>query len=214
LTREILRLWWSRLGSLFLVTAPPLAAAELLLALVDPTVDGPYENVALYSAFTAALYLVVVPWLQATVSAFHDDSRSRRRAYGRAAERIHALAGATFAYNVALVVGLVLLVVPGLLVGARWGIYPAVHSIGGERGIASLRRSNELVRGRTWRVVAVLALVFLASIAVAIPGGALLALGDPFSAWAGGTVIDIVIVTLFGTAEYVLYRRLDEDRAQ
>ena len=207
-----MRVWWSRLGGLVLLAAPPLAAAELALALVDPTIDAPYESVALFGAFSVVTYLVVVPWLEAAVVALHDDPRSPRRAYTRAAERIHALAGATLVYNVALVVGLVLLIVPGLLVGARWGLYFAAHGLGDGYGTASLRRSNDMVRGKTRLVLGVLALVFLMSLLASIPGGVLFALEDPFASWAGGALIDLAFVTLFGTAASVLYRRLGEDR--
>lgn len=183
------------------------------MALVDPTTDAPYESIGLYVAFMVVLFLIVVPWLQASVAAFHDDPRSRRQAYARAGRRIHALAGATLVYNVAVLAGLVLLVVPGVVVGARWALYVAVHSVGGRTGLQSLRRSNELVSGRTWPVVRVLGLLLLVSIAAAIPGGALLALDDPFANWAGGTLVDLALATLFGTAAYVLLRQLDEERA-
>jgi hypothetical protein len=158
------------------------------------------------------LYIVVVPWLEAAVVALHDDPRSRRRAYARAGERVHSLAGATLVYNVVVLVGLVLVVVPGLLVGARWGVYLAAHPLDRRYGLDSLRASNELVQGRTWRVVGVLVLVTLVLLATSIPGGILIALEDPVTAWAGGTLVDLAVVSLFGTSAYVVHRRLAEDR--
>ena len=64
-------------------------------------------------------------------------------------------------------IGTLLLVVPGVYLFVAWSV--AVPVLLGEnlRGMAALRRSRELVRGRWWACAGVLVLAFLLAIIVA-----------------------------------------------
>jgi hypothetical protein len=124
-------------------------------------------------------------------------------------ERPGSLAVATLVVNLGWVVGLVLLVLPGLFLAARLCLYVPVIVLEGRSWRAALVRSNQLVRGRTWSVLGVLILVLLIAIAIGIvPTIAGYAWESVYGAFIGGVATDLALIPLWGTGVFVLYRRL------
>jgi hypothetical protein len=211
LTRETLSLWWGNLGRLVVLAAPIFLVGELAVALVDPSANGPFADVSLYVAFSAAMYLAVYPMAQAAmVARLAGLGSSIGNALDRGADRLHALAVATLLYGVGVGIGLLLLVVPGAIAYARWGLYLPVLVVERPSATRSLGRSAELVRGRTGTVLVVLLVTGAIGAVIGIPALLAYAVEHPVAVWLGGAAFDTVVASVTATAVFVLYQRLRE----
>lgn len=85
------------------------------------------------------------------------------------------VAGASIVAGIAIVVGLVLLIVPGLYLLTIWCLIVPVVVLEGASVSAAFERSRQLVRGFGWQVFGTLVLVFLLLIVVSIIISAVLA---------------------------------------
>lgn len=117
--------------------------------------------------------------------------------------------------GIAIFVGFLLLIVPGLILITIWAVAAPVVVLEGKGVFEALGRSRELVRGNGWQVfgvlVALLAIVLVASIVI----GSIGAIGDSF------VVLVIVSLLLFALlsplqalAQAVLYFALREAHGQ
>jgi hypothetical protein len=99
--------------------------------------------------------------------------------------------------GIAITIGLILLIVPGLILITIWAVIVPAIVIEGAGIFGSFRRSQELVRGHGWHVFGTLVLVFIIMLAVG------LVLGIIFSAlprvWNSGlsTIISGTLVAPF-----------------
>jgi hypothetical protein len=114
------------------------------------------------------------------------------------------VAGASILAAIAIWIGLLLLIVPGLFLITIWAVIVPVIVIERSGALASFGRSRALVRGHGWHVFWTLVLVFLIMIAVNIVLGLVFralphALGSGLSAIISGTLISpylALVVTL------------------
>jgi hypothetical protein len=148
--------------------------------------------------------------LQATlVKAVQDlrDGRadmSIRETVSAALPYIWPVAGASILAAVAISIGLLLLIVPGLFLITIWAVIVPVIVIERSGALASFGRSRELVRGRAWHVFGTLVLVYLIMLVVNIVLGLVFralphVLGSGLSAIISGTLISpflALVVTL------------------
>jgi hypothetical protein len=95
--------------------------------------------------------------------------------FRRARSRFWPLFGGSLLYGLGVGFGLVLFVVPGLIVGARWCLMAPLIMLQGRGVLDSRRESARLVRGRTGSVLGVLILGFgltlIPSVALALTIG-------------------------------------------
>jgi hypothetical protein len=156
-----------------------------------------------------ALYLVGYSWVFGALLVTIDSrARPPLEPYGRTVDRVPGLVVANLVAGVGVAVGLVLLILPGLLLAARWSVVTALITLEQKGPVQAFETSNGLVRGRTWPVVGALALVLLACFVLAAPGVLIVELAD--STWARGLGEVLVDVAIFipGTAlAYAIYRR-------
>ncbi len=101
--------------TMVLVALVLLVPAELAVAFAAE--DSESIGVAAYAALTFIGYAWVFGALIATIS---RRTRSPLEPYGRTVDRVPGLVLATFVTALATVLGLLLLIVPGLLIYARW----------------------------------------------------------------------------------------------
>lgn len=120
-----------------------------------------------------------------------------------------AVAGASILAGIAITIGLILLIVPGLFLITIWAVIVPVIVIERSGALASFGRSHQLVRGHGWHVFGTLVLVFLILIVVDI------LLGLVFSAlptlWRTGlsTVVSgTVIAPFLALVVTLIYYRL------
>jgi hypothetical protein len=131
----------------------------------------------------AELYLVIAPLVTAMVVhallAVADGEKPRPgAAILSGLEAFRPVFGAVLIAAAGVILGLFLLIVPGIWLFVRWAFVPQAVVLDGRRGTQALQRSAELVSGSWWRV---LGIALFAGIAAAIPA-ALISL--PLEAWA------------------------------
>ncbi len=131
--------------------------------------------------------------------------------YDRTRGRLGTLVGASLLYGVGVVVGFLLLVVPGLIAIARWALVVPLVMIEGLGAREAFRRSSALVSGATGRVlVLVVAANLLTGIASAMITLAFGFLPTFLAVWLGGTVAGAIAVPYQAHVLTVLYYRLTE----
>jgi hypothetical protein len=88
-----------------------------------------------------------------------------------AGRRFWSLLGASILYGLGVIVGLVLLVVPGVIVAARWCLLAPLIMLEGQFVGAARERSSDLVRGRTATVALIVVVTFVVTNAIFWPVG-------------------------------------------
>jgi hypothetical protein len=117
---------------------------------------------------------------------------------------IASVAGASILAGIAITIGLILVIVPGLFLITIWAVIVPVIIIERSGALASFGRSRELVRGRGWHVFGTLVLVYIIMLVVNIVLGVIFSalphvLGDGLSSIISGTLISpflAIVVTL------------------
>jgi hypothetical protein len=133
-----------------------------------------------------------------------------RKAVGRTARRLPALVVVGIAQTIGVFVGLLLLILPGLALAARWLL--AIPAIVFEQrsGNDALRRSNSLVRGQTWAIIACVAL--LTAFSVVVWGASFVVVllwgHDPVSFTGLAAVFDALTLGVWAAMSLAAYRRL------
>jgi hypothetical protein len=125
---------------------------------------------------------------------------ARRIPYGR-------LVIVDLVFSLIVVVGTLLLIVPGIVFFAWFALAGPIVKIEKRSPIAALRRSRELVRGSFWRVLAIVLPIAIVTNALVDAGGTLgsLALGDSLVGdWAGSALGGMLATPLYAAALVVL----------
>ena len=126
---------------------------------------------ALLGAFVG---IIGVFWLQGALVEAVADIRDGRadltmgQTFGRAQQHIGTLAVAGILAGLAIAVGLVALIVPGLYLLTIWSLLIPVIVLERRRVMEAFGRSRELVSGNGWNVFGVIAISFLILIGVSI----------------------------------------------
>jgi hypothetical protein len=115
------------------------------------------------------------------------------------------LAAVSILFGIALAVGFILLIIPGLILMVIWSVVAPVTVLERPGVFAAFGRSRTLVRGNGWNVFAVILLVFLA-VAVISVGAGLLAvslgsLGRALVQW----VVNAALAPVTALSASVLY---------
>lgn len=165
----------------------------------------------------AAIFLVQGALVKAV-----EDLRDGRQdlsmveTFGHALARLVPLTAAGILATLGIVLGLLLLIVPGLVLLTWWLVVSPVIVLEGRPVLESFRRSRELVIGHGWPVFGVVVLTLLVIFALGIVIGILLA---PLSSeWRGflGSAIGNSLAAPFAavawTLTYFRLRELEEAR--
>jgi hypothetical protein len=185
---------------------------SLTLLVVAPAVlvvDGGWGGALADGGDSLALDLLVIPPL---VTALHvavvqglarGEEPTVGAALRAAAPRLAAAVGAVALYTVAVAVGLLLLVVPGVWLAVRWYFGAQAAVVDGLGPADALRRSAQVVQTRWWRTFGVLLAFGLITGVVAAGVGAILGEIDNGAIYTSGYVLlQAVVVSLsaiFGT---------------
>jgi hypothetical protein len=125
-----------------------------------------------------------------------------------------AVAGASILAGIAITIGLILIIVPGLYLITIWAVIVPVIVLEQSGALASFGRSQQLVRGRGWHVFGTLVLVYIILLAVNLILGLIFSalpdvLGRGLSSVISGTliapflalVVTLVYYRLSGTSQ-------------
>jgi hypothetical protein len=175
-----------------------------------------YLVVALLTAVLAAILtwfgaiigffisLVAVFWLQAALVKAVEDVRDGRadlslqETFDAARPRLGSVIVGGILAALGIIVGLLLLIVPGLFLMTIWALIVPVIVLENRSAGESFSRSRELVRGHGWGVFGVIVLTVLLLIGFEIVLGLIL---TPFADWLRGFISNIVSGTL--TAPFI-----------
>ncbi len=152
----------------------------------------------------ALISLVAVFWLQAALVKAVEDVRDGRadlslqETFEAAKPRLAAVLVAGILASLGIVIGLVLLIVPGLFLMTIWAVIVPVIVLEGKSAGESFSRSRELVKGNGWGVFGVIVLVILLLIGFEIVLSLIL---TPLADWLRGFISNIVSGTL--TAPFI-----------
>lgn len=129
---------------------------------------------ALGAVIGALVGLIGVFWLQGALTEAVADVRDGRAdlsigdTFRRVQPRLPAIIAAGIIAGLAIAIGLILLIVPGLFLMTIWSMIVPVIVLEGKSAGDSFGRSREIVRGNGWNVFGVIVLTILVVIAVAI----------------------------------------------
>jgi hypothetical protein len=160
---------------------------------------------------SATVTLVAFPWvIGALVHDVAEGDGAVTEPYARTWDRLRDLILSAVVTTGGIALGIVALVVPGLILFARWALVVPLIVLERLPWRAALARSNELVRGQTARVLAVFALltliaVLLAAIPVLV---GYFVLGGVLGAWLATLAADTVLLAFYSFAPFVLYRTM------
>ena len=156
-----------------------------------------------------ALALIGYAWVYgALVATIARRARSPLEPYGRTVDRLPTLVVYNFVAGLATTLALLLLIVPGLLLGARWSAAGPLIVLEGQGPFEALERSNGLVRGHTWRVVGAGVLALLMAITFAIPGAVITAFAE--STWViglGNALLGVGVYLPLSSFSYAVCRQ-------
>jgi hypothetical protein len=131
--------------------------------------------------------------------------------YARTRGVLGTLLGVSVLAAIGVAAGFILIIVPGLILLARWSLVVPLVVLEGKGVEGAFSRSNALVRGRTGRI---LALVIVAELLSGIAGFGIhyvfLSFPRFWALWVGGTVASAVTAPYTAHVLTVLYYRLTE----
>jgi hypothetical protein len=162
--RDALRLYRLLFARSVLVAAAVYAVITLVQLLQHVSSGGTRTLLAFAASLSGLAGPTLVQGALVEIVRNVHEGRSpetTQRLFASAGRRFWPLVGASFVYVLGWAFGLLLLVVPGLIVFARWSLMPAAVMLEGRGVWASRDRSRELVRGQTFEVFICLLVSFL-----------------------------------------------------
>jgi hypothetical protein len=182
------RAHWRHLIPVALVLYVILSLITLLLGLVLG-----------WLGLIASVFVSIVGffWLQGALVEAVADVRDGRadlsigETFARVRPRLAALISAGILAALAIVVGLALLIVPGLILLTWWCLIAPVIVLEGAGAGDSFGRSRELVRGNGWAVFATIVLTIVVVAVVETIVGAILS--TVFTSWLGNYLSSVVV---------------------
>ena len=195
---------------LVVVLVVSVPANALVVDLYDRA-DDSVRGLLLAYAWESIAWALVLGAVAAVVSETYE--RSRRASPGEALRRFLpralGVAAATLVSTVAIFVGLILLVLPGILISIWLSLVPQAIVIDRTTWGAALGRSYDLVRRRSLGVVLLLLGMILLQGVVSYFAPTLLEPTEGFAfAWLGYVIWDLLLGPLQGVIFAVLYYHL------
>lgn len=216
-----LRVYFGNFGAFLAIGAAIAIPAELVVpGLIGRRLFASYDLNAPVTAGAAgptnlvfALYVTPAIWI-ACLGVVGAVAEGRAVSIKECLRSGAGLVGGTFgpviAAGLGAVLGLLLLIVPGIYLFVRWYFTVQAVAVEGARGLDALRRSAVLVEGRWWRVfgcVLLLTLVCVLPIVVFVPLGQLAGYLSGYEAatLVGDALGDVFFFPLSGVMIGLLY---------
>jgi hypothetical protein len=155
------------LARFFLTALAVFIALDLLSALADAAAEDSFLAGLFWGVIAAVIGIIglflVMGGLLELVRDVRDGRADRGvgETYSAVWPRVPALIAAGVIAAVAIGIGLLLLIVPGLYLLTIWSMIPAVVVLEGRSAGDSFSRSHDLVRGNGWNVFGLIVIVFI-----------------------------------------------------
>ena len=203
---------WRHLLRLAAVFYLVISAATLVLSVVFGFVGAAVAGVGAIVGYF---------WLAGALTEAVADIRDGRadlslqETFGRVWPRVWTLLGAGLLAGLGIVLGLLLLIVPGLVLLTWWSLISPVIVLEGKGAIESFGRSRELVRGQGWSVFAVVILAVLISFAIGIVVSiSLVWLPEEAASFFGGLINGTLTAPFVALAWTLVFFRLKDLRQE
>ena len=203
------------LARFFLTAFAVFAVLDLLSALADAAAEDSFLAGLFWSVIAATVGVVGFFLVQGGLLELVRDVRDGRadrgvaETYRAVLPRLPALIAAGVIAAVAIGIGLLLLIVPGLYLLTIWSMIAAVIVLEGRSAGESFSRSHEIVRGNGWNVFGLIIVVF---ILVAVASGVIrlifAPLPDFLDAWLGALVAHSLTIPFAAAALATAYFQL------
>ncbi|MFN2470167.1 MAG: hypothetical protein ABR583_04105 [Gaiellaceae bacterium] len=203
---DLYKRFWRHFIPIALIVFLIVSVASLLLALALGSIGA---------LFGVILALVGVFWLQGAIAEAVNDVRDGRadlsvgETLNRVGPRVATLGAAGLLAGLAIFVGLLLLLVPGLYLLTIWSVISPVIVLEKAGVFESFGRSRQLVSGHGWQVFGVIALSFVivigAGLAVSL---ALIWLPDAVRSFLQSLISNTLVAPFIAAAWTVMYFRL------
>jgi hypothetical protein len=213
--REAWSLYTRFLARFFLTALAVFAVLDLLSALADSAAEDSFLAGLFWSVIAATVGVVGFFLVQAGLLELVRDVRDGRADRGVAETyravwpRLPALIAAGVIAAVAIGIGLLLLIVPGLYLLTIWSMIAPVIVLEGRSAGESFSRSHDIVRGNGWNMLGLIIVVF---ILVAVASGLIrlifAPLPDFLDAWLGGLVAHSLTIPFAAAALATAYFQL------
>lgn len=193
-----------------LVQIPALILRTITLAVFGTTPDGMPNNV-LASATLSLVEGVFLLFASAALTvaasrAYHGEHLAVRESYATAATRLGSYVVAAVLAGILFVVGIVLLIIPGLYFLAKYGLSSTIAVLEARSGTSAMARAAKLSDDRKRHVLAAIAAAWLIYIAVLIGAGLLSTIIPTVSAYTVlGAIVTIFAFPLVPLALVVTY---------
>jgi hypothetical protein len=209
-------------GSQFTLLIPTALVVFVPVALLNALLlsDGPG---ALALLLTTAVSMIASFWYQGMVVEATRDILDGRRdhtigsLFSSAAPFIGKLIAVGILAGIAIAIGLLLLIVPGLILITIWAVIVPVIVIERAGVLDSFGRSRELVRDNGWRVFGVIVVLFLLAIVFGglVRGIIGAATDDSFAGYVvSDAIVNVLVVPLSALAATVIYVELRRVKGQ
>lgn len=211
---------YRRFAGRFIVTAAAVFVVLDLVAAITDRAAARSGGISIIGALVAMMITVVGGfWVQgALVEAVRDvrDGRIDERVgelFQNVRPQLGSLILAGLIAGVAVGVGMILLLIPGLILLTRWIVLVPVIVIEKRRVGDAFGRSNNLVKGHGWDVFGLILLtVIITGVASGILQGVFSWLPGILGPWIGKLVAHSVVIPFAAIAWTLLYYRLAEPR--
>ena len=169
-TWELYRAHPRHLVAIAAVVFVPLGVVSALLALLG------WPGIVLANVLNLAAIFLVQGALVKAVEDVRDGRQDLGIAetYGHAGQRLLSLAAAGILATIGIVIGLLLLIVPGLVLLTWWLVVSPVVMLEHRTVLESFGRSRALVRGSAWPTFGVVVLTVLVLLALGLALGIIL----------------------------------------
>jgi hypothetical protein len=209
--RRIWHLYQREAGTLLPVAAA-LYAIQFVIAIALP--------VSLAVVVTLVFWVLVVLYQGFVVELVAADEANRRMTTGELIGAVTPVLGSllviSILFAIALVIGFILIIIPGLILLTIWSVVVPVEVLEHRGILGSFGRSRELVRGNGWNVFGVIVIVWVVAIVISFLAAALAAglghVGRDIVQWAVNVAI-APVVALSATVLYLELRRAHAEPA-
>jgi hypothetical protein len=206
LIQETVALVWRNALGIVVTASVVLLPAELATAFAGD------ESATVGGIAYALVSLLVYPWaVGAVVAALEEPGAGILGAHRHAQARLPSLFLANLVGGIAVLLAAILLILPGLLLSARWSATPAMIVVERRAAFDAFGASNALVKGKTWTVLGALLVTALLALVVALPGAAVSELASsPVIVGIGSVALDLPLVSVFAAFAYAVYSQRGE----
>jgi hypothetical protein len=201
----------------FVATAAVVYVVLDLVRAIVASIDTDSEGaLLLWSLLSIALSIIGFFWLTGALVEAVRDVRDGRidttigELFERTRPRLWTLITAGLLAGLGILVGLVVVIVPGLYLLTRWSMLTPVIVLEGRSAGESFSRSWELVKGNGWSVFAVIVITLLATLVLGgiVQSAAASLLPDFLGLWLGGLAADSLVAPFAAVSWTTMYFQL------